>query len=294
MGGQFSNLESFLFTRSYQSTTKADSTSNAMGQSIVQGQEMGAVSMFYRLCKFVALTFMLLAPASAYASTAHPHPNRHHKPVVHASAFKGVQGSTLATSATTVQQRRPYHRPHHGIITPHHSTHVEYAATAPPTSAQDAPVVDLATRSEDCLAQAIYREAKSENLQGQAAVGYVVTNRTTAHGFPDSVCGVVYQRFKDHAGVNHCQFSWSCRATPGRINAWQMTQAHQIAQGVLNRTIPNPIGDALYFHESCFSQRPSRSAPFHLVLGHQIFFSPTPIVHAPELALAEQSSIHQL
>lgn len=46
----------------------------------------------------------------------------------------------------------------------------------------------------ECLATAVYYEAKSESLAGQLAVAEVVLNRTTSGRFPASVCGVVKQR----------------------------------------------------------------------------------------------------
>jgi len=46
----------------------------------------------------------------------------------------------------------------------------------------------------ECLAGAIYFEAKSESLEGQLAVGRVVINRAKSGRFPASYCGVVYQR----------------------------------------------------------------------------------------------------
>ena len=51
----------------------------------------------------------------------------------------------------------------------------------------------------DCLAGAIYFEAKSESLAGQLAVGRVIVARTASGHFPSSYCGVVLQ---------HSQFSF--------------------------------------------------------------------------------------
>ncbi|MEL0212128.1 MAG: cell wall hydrolase, partial [Novosphingobium sp.] len=45
----------------------------------------------------------------------------------------------------------------------------------------------------ECLAGAVYFEAKSETLAGQLAVGRVVVARATSGRFPSSYCGVVYQ-----------------------------------------------------------------------------------------------------
>lgn len=50
------------------------------------------------------------------------------------------------------------------------------------------------SRELNCLAGAIYFEAKSETLAGQLAVGRVVVARSKSGRFPDSYCGVVFQR----------------------------------------------------------------------------------------------------
>lgn len=50
------------------------------------------------------------------------------------------------------------------------------------------------SRNLECLAGAIYFEAKSESLEGQLAVGRVVVNRARSGRFPASYCGVVFQR----------------------------------------------------------------------------------------------------
>ncbi len=49
-------------------------------------------------------------------------------------------------------------------------------------------------RELHCLAGAIYFEAKSESLAGQLAVGRVVVARAKSGRFPNSYCGVVFQR----------------------------------------------------------------------------------------------------
>lgn len=45
-----------------------------------------------------------------------------------------------------------------------------------------------------CLAEAMYFEARGEGVTGQEAVALVTLNRTRAAGFPKTVCGVVYQK----------------------------------------------------------------------------------------------------
>src|SRR4051812_25229117 len=83
------------------------------------------------------------------------------------------------------------------------------AASAPPAPVEeiDAPVrlslaelvaahssTQTADPQHECLAGAVYFEAKGEPLQGQLSVAEVILNRARSGRFPGSICGVVMQR----------------------------------------------------------------------------------------------------
>lgn len=95
----------------------------------------------------------------------------------------------------------------------------------------------------NCLAGAIYFEAKSESLEGQLAVGRVVVARSKSGRFPGSYCGVVYQP---------SQFSFiRGRSMPGINKAsrdWQ--EAAAIAQIADSGEWRSPVEGALFFHAS--------------------------------------------
>lgn len=59
---------------------------------------------------------------------------------------------------------------------------------------------DLSENDMYCMVQNIYHESRGEDTLGQAAVAHVTLNRVKSPAYPDSVCGVVWQ--KD-------QFSWT-------------------------------------------------------------------------------------
>jgi spore germination cell wall hydrolase CwlJ-like protein len=100
---------------------------------------------------------------------------------------------------------------------------------------------DPGSRELECLAGAIYFEAKSESLQGQLAVGHVIANRANSGRFPSSYCGVVYQR---------SQFSFvrgrSMPYIPRASRDWE--EAVAIARIVDQQIHPSPMGKALFFH----------------------------------------------
>jgi N-acetylmuramoyl-L-alanine amidase len=97
------------------------------------------------------------------------------------------------------------------------------------------------SRELNCLAGAIYFEAKSESLPGQLAVGRVVINRSKSGRFPNSYCGVVYQP---------SQFSFVRGNAMPAINkaSRQWHNAVAIAQIAHSGSWHSPVEGALYFH----------------------------------------------
>ena len=66
-----------------------------------------------------------------------------------------------------------------------------------------------------CLAEAIYFEARGEDVLGQYAVAEVILNRVDSKDFPNSICKVVSEgATKLHA----CQFSYNCDGKPEYVN----------------------------------------------------------------------------
>ena len=111
-------------------------------------------------------------------------------------------------------------------------------------AAQPQPI-DL-SRELNCLAGAIYFEAKSESLAGQLAVGRVIVARSKSGRFPNSYCGVVYQP---------SQFSFvRGGGMPGIARASrQWKNAVAIAQIAHTGTWRSPVEGALYFHAAYVS-----------------------------------------
>ena len=102
------------------------------------------------------------------------------------------------------------------------------------------------SRELNCLAGAIYFEAKSESLTGQLAVGRVIVARSKSGRFPNSYCGVVYQP---------SQFSFVRGAgMPGIARtSRQWKNAVAIAQIAHSGTWRSPVEGALYFHAAYVS-----------------------------------------
>ncbi|WOE75464.1 cell wall hydrolase [Alterisphingorhabdus coralli] len=92
-----------------------------------------------------------------------------------------------------------------------------------------------------CLAGAVYFESKGESLRGQLAVAHVVKARKQSSRFPNSYCGVVYQR---------SQFSFVRGGKMPRINtgsqAWANAKA--IARIADQDAWKSDVDGALFFH----------------------------------------------
>ena len=76
-------------------------------------------------------------------------------------------------------------------------------------------------RQVQCLATAMYFEARGEPARGQFIVGRVILNRVASRYYPDDICEVVYQNAHMK---NRCQFSFACDGLPNRVsetNTWQ-------------------------------------------------------------------------
>lgn len=100
----------------------------------------------------------------------------------------------------------------------------------------------------ECLAGAVYFEAKSETLAGQLAVGRVIVARANSGRFPSSYCGVVYQP---------SQFSFIRGHAMPAINrdsrAWQT--AVRIARIADEGLWKSPVEGAMFFHAAHVSPR---------------------------------------
>lgn len=103
------------------------------------------------------------------------------------------------------------------------------------------PAASDLSRDLDCLASAIYFEARGEPLIGQLAVGSVIVNRASSGRFPTSYCGVVFQR---------AQFSFVRGGRMPSINrqsaAWKHAKA--VATIADEGLWASPARDALFFH----------------------------------------------
>jgi spore germination cell wall hydrolase CwlJ-like protein len=102
-------------------------------------------------------------------------------------------------------------------------------------------------RSLDCLAQAVYYEARSESEDGQRAVAQVVINRVRHPAWPNSVCGVVYQGPMRAGGG--CQFTFTCDGSLAAAPAGEgWARARRIAADALAGYTFAAVGLSTHYH----------------------------------------------
>ncbi|MEA3060420.1 MAG: hypothetical protein QOJ94_201 [Sphingomonadales bacterium] len=141
---------------------------------------------------------------------------------------------------------------------------------APSTIFRAATALDQ-VRSLDCLAQAVYYEARSEGEDGQRAVAQVVLNRVRHPAYPASVCGVVYQGPLRAGGG--CQFTFTCDGSLAAPPVGEARlRARRIAAEALAGSVYAPVGLATHYHTQqvlpVWAFRLAKSE----VIGNHIFY----------------------
>ncbi|WIY53012.1 cell wall hydrolase [Devosia sp. YIM 151766] len=138
--------------------------------------------------------------------------------------------------------------------------------------------IETANAERDCLAQAIYHEARGESAKGQLAVANVIVNRARSSKFPDSLCGVIYQNA--NRGLYRCQFTFACDGrndTPGERRAWASSKelAKQVyAEFATGKEIGVLPGSALYYHTRAVAPSWSHTYSRVAAVDSHIFYSP--------------------
>ena len=128
------------------------------------------------------------------------------------------------------------------------------------------------TRQLECLTRNIYWEAASEPFEGKVAVAQVTLNRMQSGKFPDSVCGVVYQKNVFYEKVV-CRFSWYCEGNqkmkPIHKPLWR--ESEEVAKKVLLEGFRLPgLKHALYYHADYVN--PGWQLPKIDQIGRHIFY----------------------
>lgn len=124
---------------------------------------------------------------------------------------------------------------------------------------------------ENCLARAVYFEARSESELGQLAVAKVILNRVKDPEYPKSICGVVYQ---GSGRRNSCQFSFACDGLPDDVRsaaAW--ANSKRIAKMAMSGDASvAAIGSATNYHADYVTPAWAKSMRRLIKIGHHVFY----------------------
>jgi spore germination cell wall hydrolase CwlJ-like protein len=124
---------------------------------------------------------------------------------------------------------------------------------------------------ENCLARAVYFEARSESELGQLAVAKVILNRVKDPEYPKSICGVVYQ---GSGRRNSCQFSFACDGLPDDVrSASSWANAKRIAQMAMSGDAKvAAVGSATNYHADYVNPKWAKSMKRLIKIGRHVFY----------------------
>jgi spore germination cell wall hydrolase CwlJ-like protein len=122
----------------------------------------------------------------------------------------------------------------------------------------------------ECLATAMYHEARGEGTVGMLGVAFVIYNRVMSGKYPSDICKVVMQP---------SQFSFVSDRNPDNIKDWAtyekiLALAVDLVENGGFQRITSPVGAALYFNSFRSIGRWGYAKAMHYVvtIGRQHFF----------------------
>ena len=125
-------------------------------------------------------------------------------------------------------------------------------------------------RELKCLSEALYFEARGEQIEGQIAVADVIINRKNSNRFPSTICGVVSEgSHKKHA----CQFSYNCDGKLELIyDKKTYSRIAKLSSMILNGAFSDVTNGATFFHASEVSPSWSKKFKKTRKIGRHIFY----------------------
>ena len=122
---------------------------------------------------------------------------------------------------------------------------------------------------QDCLALALYWEARGEGRHGMLAVGWTILNRVESGDFPGTPCTVVRQGGERPP----CQFSFWCDGRSDRPrNERSWNEAQIVAAELLTDPPRDPTRGALFFHSTNVRPSWTRTRTRTATIGAHVFY----------------------
>ena len=200
---------------------------------------------------------------------------------------------TLTTAGAGIAYAPPTDQPAVAVAVPHPvalptaaqivaadvNAQVSADMSAPPAAAPRVPAPSemaalQALVKTECLADAMYYEARGEGREGELAIAEVVYNRMRDGNYPRNICGVVFEGSHQRTG---CQFSFTCNGEmlrPKSPVAWR--QAERLAARIVTGMEPlgDMTGEATSFHAVDVQPGWSGTMERTTQIGNHIFYRP--------------------
>jgi spore germination cell wall hydrolase CwlJ-like protein len=122
----------------------------------------------------------------------------------------------------------------------------------------------------ECLAEALYFEARGETVRGMFAVGEVILNRVDSNNYPDTLCNVINQGTGRKYG---CQFTYTCDGKAEVIaepRSWE--RVGKVAR-ILVDGVPRALtGGATHYHTKAVNPSWAQRYPRTATIGSHHFY----------------------
>lgn len=133
-------------------------------------------------------------------------------------------------------------------------------------------------KERECLAKNIYFEARDQSQKGQIAVALVTVNRTLSKKYPNTICGVVWQKKRSKkTGKYVAQFSWTLdgkKDDPMNKELWESAQV--LASAMIDEGMITLFADftqgATHYHADYVAPSWRKAFTRVLVEGNHIFY----------------------
>lgn len=132
------------------------------------------------------------------------------------------------------------------------------------------------TQEWQCMAEALYFEARGESVKGQFAVAEVIQNRAQHSSFPETVCGVINQGTASGRKYQ-CQFTYNCDGLSDKIREHgAYERVGKVADLLLSGASADLTDGATHYHTKAVNPRWSRVFERTTTIGvHHFYKMPT-------------------
>lgn len=123
-----------------------------------------------------------------------------------------------------------------------------------------------------CLSEALYFEARGEDVRGQFAVAEVILNRVASSDYPDTVCGVIRQ---GTGRKYQCQFSYTCDGKAETIAEPEaFERVSKVARAIMDGQGGDLLDGATHYHTSSVSPTWADAFVRTARIGVHVFYRP--------------------